>query len=170
MLVYFHWPHEDGDRGKRIVKFCGGPLDDEAFVRTAPLFHCVEVNTKDSEANLVAEAKVTTTPALLLCAPDGTIFWRSEDAKVSGKALAAALRKALAEEMPARWAEIEKEMKFQVETLREGKALAARKKWEDAAFALRQVVGSDVRFTGEWEEARTLLREAEAKAEEEAKK
>lgn len=168
VLVYFHWPHEDGDRGKRIVKFCSGPMDDEAFVRMTPLFHCVEVNTRDSESRLVEEAKVASTPALLVCAPDGTIVWRSDDGRLSGKALAASLRKVLQEEFPGRWTEIEKEMKFQKETLAEARALSAQRRHEDAAFALRQVVGSDVRFTEEWAEARKVLADVERRVEREA--
>ncbi len=170
ILVYFHWPHEDGDRGKRIVKFCSGPLDDEAFVKVAPLFHCIEVNTRDSEEKLVAEAKVAATPALLVCAPDGTIVWRSEDPKLSGKVLAAALRRVVEAEFPERWERIAKEMKSQAESLKEGKAHAAQKKWEEAAFSFRWIVGSDVRFTEEWAEARRLLVEADRKLEEKAAK
>jgi hypothetical protein len=161
VLVYFHWPHEDGDRGKRVLKFCGGPLDDEAFVLLAPQFHCVEVNTKDSDAKLVEEAKVASVPAILVCRPDGAILWRTEDAGLSGKSLAAALRRVLQDSFPERWAAIEEEVKSQKADLAEAKRALAAKKDAEAIPLLNGIVGSEVRFGAEWSEARKLLREAE---------
>ncbi len=166
ILVYFHWPHEDGARGKQVVKFCSGPMDDEAFVRVSPLYLCVEINTKDSEPRLVEEAKVTGTPAVLVCDPEGGIVWRTDDTGLSGKALAAALRRVLQEEFPARWAEVEKEMKFQRETISGARRLLAARKTEEAVRDLGLIIDSEVRFTEEWTEARRLLKEAEKKAEE----
>jgi hypothetical protein len=168
VFVYFHWPHEDGDRGKRIVKFCTGPMDDEAFIRVSFLFHCVEVNTRDSEQRLVGEAKVLSTPAILVCRPsDMAIVWRTEDAGLGGKALAAALKKVVQDRFPERWAAAEKEAKAQQDALLEARRLLAAKKTDDAMNALAGIVEGDVRYTEEWSDARKMLRDLEKKAEEE---
>ena len=169
ILVFFHWPHEDGVRGKQIQRFCRGPLDDVDFVKVSPLFRCVEINTRDSSPALVEEAHVKGTPTLMVCGPDGTIAWRTEDTSMNGKALAAALRKVLQDEFPARWAEVEKEIKAQKEGLRTARELLAKGKDEDAAEALRTIEGSDVRFTDEWTEARKELAEVEKKLKEKEK-
>ncbi len=168
VLVYFHWPHEDGERGRRVVKFCSGPLDDEAFVRVTSMFHCVEVNTRDSESSLVEEAKVRATPSLFVCRPDGSIVWRSEDTGISGKVLAGVLRKVLKDRLPETWAGVEKEIAAQRASLAEARRLFAEKKGEDAMAAVNLVVNSDVRFTDEWAEAVRVLREQEKKAQEDA--
>ena len=170
VLVYFHWPHEDGDRGRRVVKFCNGPLDDEAFVRVTPLFHCVEVNTRDSDANLVEESRVRATPTLLVCRPDGSVVWRSEDTGITGKVLAGVLKKVLKDRLPEAWAGIEKEMAAQKASVAEARRLFAEGKTEDAMMAVNLVVNSDVRFTDEWAESVKVLREQERKAKDESKK
>ena len=170
LLVYFHWPHEDGDKGKRVVKFCGGPLDDEAFVRVTPLFRCIEVNTRDSEERLVDEAKVRMTPTLALCRPDGAVVWRSEDTGLSGKALAETLKKQLRTRFPEDWKKVEAEIASQKKSVAEAKALLAAGKTEDAVIALNAVVDSDVRFTDEWAQSVKVLREEQKKAEEAKKK
>ncbi|MCI0588009.1 MAG: hypothetical protein L0323_14345, partial [Planctomycetes bacterium] len=163
VFVYFHWPHEDGDRGKRIVKFCTGPLDDPVFVRVTSLFHCVEVNTRDSEERLVEEAKVRTTPTVLVCRPDGSVVWRSEEASLGGRALAEALKGVLRTRFPEVWREAEKEAVEQRKNLLEARRLLAAKKTEDAMGFLNLVVNSDVRYTEEWVQAVKLLREEEKK-------
>ena len=170
ILVYFHWPHEDGDRGKRVVKFCGGPLDDEAFVRVTPLFHCIEVNTRDSEEKLVDEAKVRVTPTLALCRPDGSVVWRTEDTGISGKALAETLKKTLRTRFPDEWKKVEEEVAAQKKAMAEAKALLAANKTEEATGLLNTVVDSDVRFTDEWALAVKVLREEQKKAEEKEKR
>lgn len=166
LLVYFHWPHEDGDKGKRVVKFCGGPLDDEAFVRVTPLFRCIEVNTRDSEERLVDEAKVRVTPTLALCRPDGSVVWRTEDTGISGKALAETLKKQLRTRFPEDWKKVEAEVAAQKKSIDEAKALLASGKTEDAMVSLNAVVDSDVRFTDEWAQAVKVLREEQKKADE----
>lgn len=170
ILVYFHWPHEDGTRGRQVLKFCGGPLDDEAFVRVTSLFRCIEVNTRDSEAKLVDEAKVRTTPSLLLCRPDGAILWRTEDTSLTGKALAETLKRLLREKMAERWDAIEKEIASQRKDIVEARRLLAAGKTEDAMPLVNRVVGSDVRFTDAWAEGVRTLREEEKKAAEAEKK
>jgi hypothetical protein len=169
VLVYFHWPHEDGDKGKRVVKFCSGPLDDESFVRVTSLFHCVEVNTRDSEARLVDEAKVKATPSIMVCRPDATILWRTEETGMSGKALGEALKTVLREKFPEAWEAVQKEITAQKKNLAEARRLLGAGKREDAIMALNLVVGSDVRFTETWSEGVKALREQEKKAAEEEK-
>jgi hypothetical protein len=171
LLVFFHWPHEDGERGRRILKFCGGPLDDEAFVRVTPLFHCIEVNTRDSEEKLVAEAKVRVTPTLAVCRLDGTVVWRSEEAGGSGRALAETLKRVLREKFPEDWKRVEKDQDGQKEILASSRRLAAAGKHREAMEALYPLVDSDVRFTETWSEAVKTLRDLEKKvAEAEEKK
>jgi hypothetical protein len=164
ILVYFHWPHEDGAKGKQVLRFCGGPLDDEAFVRVTALFHCVEVNTRDSDAKLVEEAKVRQTPSILLCRPDGAILWRTEDTALTGKVLAEALKRVLREKLPKRWEAIEKEIAEQRRNVAEARRLLAAGKDEEGMGFVNLVVGSDVRFTDAWAEAVRTLREREMKA------
>jgi hypothetical protein len=170
VLVYFHWPHEDGARGKQVLKFCNGPLDDEAFVRVTPLFHCVEVNVRDSEQRLVEESRVKGTPALAVCRPDGTILWRAEEPPTAGKALAATLQRVLRERLPELWAGVEKEIAEQRKNLAEARRLLAANKEEEGLGFLNLVVGSDVRFTDAWAEAVKTLRETEKRAAEKAAK
>ena len=170
LLVYFHWPHEDGDKGKRVVKFCGGPLDDEAFVRVTPLFRCIEVNTRDSEERLVDEAKVRVTPTLAVCRPDGSVVWRTEDTGLSGKALAETLKKQIRTRFPEDWKKVEAEVAAQKKSVAEARALLASGKTEEALIALNGIVDSDVRFTDEWAQAVTVLREEQKKAEDAKKK
>ncbi len=170
VLVYFHWPHEDGDRGKRIVKFCTGPLDDEAFVRVSSLFHCIEVNTRDSDAKLVEEAEVKSAPTILVCRTDGAIAWRSDDAGFSGKALAEELKRVVREKFPGAWSEIDKEIEAQRKAIAEARRLAADGKTGEALAALDAVVWSDVRFTEDWADAVKTYRELVRKADEDAKK
>ena len=169
VLVYFHWPHEDGARGKQVVKFCNGPLDDEAFVRVTSLFHCVEVNTRDSDVKLVEEAKVRTTPSILLCRADGAILWRTEDTALSGKGLAETVKRVLREKFPDQWAAVEKEVAEQKKNLSEARRLFAAGKDEEAMTFVNLVVGSEVRFTDAWAEGVKTLREEEKKAAEKAK-
>jgi len=161
VLVYFHWPHEDGKRGKDIVKFCTGPLDDEAFARLSALFHCVEVNTRDSDQRLVEEAKVRATPTLMVLREDRTVAWRTEDSRVNGKRLAGSLLQVLKEEFPDRWKAVEAELEAQKKHLREADASLQKKDLEAASFSLRMVVDSDCRFTDEWEKARKVLADVE---------
>ena len=170
VLVYFHWPHEDGARGKQVVKFCSGPLDDEVFVRVTSLFRCVEVNTRDSDGKLVEEAKVRATPSLFVCRPDGAILWRTEDTALSGRALAETLKKVLREKLPKSWEAIEKEIAEQKKNLSEARRLFAAGKDEDAMPFVNLVVGSEVRFTDAWAEGVKTLREQEKKAAEKAKR
>ncbi len=170
VLVYFHWPHEDGARGKQVVKFCNGPLDDEVFVRVTSLFHCVEVNTRDSDVKLVEEAKVRTTPSIFVCRPDGAILWRTEDTALSGRALAETLKKVLREKFPKVWESVEKEVAEQKKNLSEARRLFAAGKDEDAMTFVNLVVGSEVRFTDAWAEGVKTLREQEKKAAEKAKR
>ena len=108
---------------------------------------------------------------------DGDRFYRldfdRESGKIlvlSGEALALVARKVLQERFPERWAEIEKEMKSQRENLAEARRLLAAKKPQDALAALGNVVGSEVRFTEEWADARKLLAETEKKVAAEEKK
>lgn len=170
VLVYFHWPHEDGDRGKRIVKFCTGPLDDEAFVRVTPLFCCIEVNTRDSDTKLVDEAGVKSAPSILVCRTDGAVAWRTDDAAVSGRALAEELKRVLRDRFPGAWSGIEKEMEAQRKSLAEARRFAADGKTAEALAALDGVVSSDVRFTEDWAEAVKEYRDLARKAEDEARK
>jgi hypothetical protein len=169
VFVYFHWPHEDGDQGKRIVKFCNGPLDDQLFIRTSALFYCVEINTRDSVQRFVEEAKVRGTPTVMVCRADGTIVWRSEDATLSGPVLAATLRKVVQEKFPSRWTEVEKEMKVQKDALAEARKNLAEKKTEEAFGSLGIAVDSFVRFTEEWTDARKLLADLQKDMEKKAK-
>jgi len=170
IFVYFHWPHEDGDRGRRIVKFCSGPLDDPLFIRVTPLFTCVEVNTKDSEQRLVEEAKVRNTPAVLVCRPDGTIVWRSDESALGGRALAEALKGVLRSRFPAYWEGIEKQAAEQKKAFAEARRLLAAKRTEEAMGTLYPIVASDVRFTDEWAQAVKIVREEEKRIEEASKK
>jgi hypothetical protein len=170
LLVYFHWPHEDGERGRRVVKYCSGPLDDEAFVRVTPLFHCVEVNVRDSEERLVAESGLRGTPSMAVCRPDGTILWKTEEAAGNGRALAETLKKVLRTRFAPGWERIEKEAKEQKVHLADARRHLAARKTEEALASLNLVVNSDVRFTDEWAQAVKLLREEEKKAEEAAKR
>jgi len=170
VLVYFHWPHEDGEKGKRVVKFCSGPLDDESFVRVTPLFHCVEVNIRDSEPKLVEESPLRSAPSLAVCRPDGTVVWRSEDTGHSGRGLAETLKKVLRARFPGEWEKVERESAEQKKSIAEARRLLAADKVEEAKGLLGGVVDSLVRFTDEWAQAVKLLREEERKAEEAAKK
>jgi hypothetical protein len=170
IFVYFHWPHEDGERGRRIVKFCSGPLDDPVFIRMTPLFNCVEVNTRDSEPRLVEEAKVRTTPAVLVCRPDGSIVWRSDESTLGGRALADALKGVLRTRFPAYWEGIEKQAAEQKKALAEARRLFAAKKTDEAMGTLYPILDSDVRFTDEWAQAVKIVREEEKKAAEASEK
>jgi hypothetical protein len=169
VLVYFHWPHEDGERGRRVVKFCKGPLDDEVFVRVTRLFHCVEVNTRDSEARLVEEAGVRSTPSLVVCRPDGKVVWRSEEPGSNGRALAETMKKVLRERFPAAWEGVQKTAEAQKTALAAARRLVEAKKPEEAMAAAGAIVDSDVRFTEEWAAAVKLYRDLEKKAAEDAK-
>jgi hypothetical protein len=133
------------------------------------LFHCIEVNTRDSDAKLVEEAKVASTPSLLLCRADGTILWRTSDTALSGRGLADTLKKVLRERFPATWEAVEKEVAEQKKNLSEARRLFAAGKDEDAMGFVHLVVGSDVRFTDSWAEGVKTLREQEKKAAEAAK-
>jgi hypothetical protein len=169
LLVYFHWPHDDGDRGRRIVKFCNGPLDDEAFVRVTPLFHCIEVNTRDSEAKLVEEARVRSTPTMAVCRLDGTVVWRTDGTGFTGAALAETLKRVLREKFAGAWEGVEKAIEGQKAALAESARLAAAGKDREAMEALIPVVDSDVRFTGTWADGVKQFRELEKKVLEKAK-
>ena len=170
VLVYFHWPHEDGERGRRVQKFCGGPLDDEVFVRLTPLFYCVEVNVRDSEERLVQESGLRGTPSLALCKPDGTILWKTEETGFSGRALSETMRKVLKTRFPAIWEKAEKEAAGQKALLAEARRHLAAGRVDEGMPPLNMIVNSDVRWTDEWALAVKLLREEEKKAEEAAKR
>jgi hypothetical protein len=172
VLVYLHWPHEDGARGKETLKACTGPMDDAALIRASFLFRCVEINTRDSEARLLEEAKAPAAPGLLVCRPDGTVVWRGDARAMAGKALAAALVEVVRREFPAKGKEIDAELKAQPEKLKEAQVLAARGTFEEARDLVQRVVDSPVRIGAAWEAARALLKKleaAQAKAEEAAK-
>lgn len=169
VFVFFHWPHEDGDKGRRVLKFCKGPMDDEAFVRMSSLFHCVEVNTRDSDASLVGEVGVRMPPALLVCRPDGKVVWRSEEPGTSGRALAETMKRVLKERFPSLWEGVQKAAEAQKTALAEARRLAEAKKPEEAMAAAGTIVDSEVRYTDEWSQAVKFYRELEKKAAEDAK-
>jgi hypothetical protein len=164
ILVYFHWPHGDGERGKQILKFCTGTMDEPEFVKVTPLYHCVQINTLESEARLLEEVDVRGTPTILLCGSEGTVLWRSNDPRLEAKALAAAMRKTLEESFPEAWKAVQAEIGRQKETLARAKAHVKEKEFDRAEAILRAMGNSDVRFSPEWSESRTLLADVMARA------
>ncbi len=163
MLVYFHWPHDDGARGKEIVRYCSGPLEDGEFGRISWLFHCVEVNTRDSTARLVEEAGIKSTPTIAVCRADGEIVWKTEDRGMSGGSLASALAAVLKKDFPDDWAATEREQERQKEALKEADGLLRKGSLDDGIGVLRGIVESNVRIGKSWESAVKALQVAEAK-------
>lgn len=165
VLLYFHWPHEDGAKGKEVRKFCTGPIDDDVFCRAARLFYCVEVNAKESDARILEELKVQAPPALMVCRPDLSVVWRCEDRSVGGSRLAAAVTEMLRKEFPAFWKRVQEDEAGQAKEVVEAESLLKKGKVEDATRILEGILGSDVRIGKSWDDAFDLLKKARTKDE-----
>lgn len=155
VLLYFHYPHEEGEKasaeGKLSKKQCDQLVGEEVS-RWALLYRCYEVDMGKSDRK-VAE-RLGAGPGTSYAVVNGKLEVVARSGPIANdKAIAKFLGDTLRDGCPSLWSDLGKQLEDQKSLLAEARKLAAKKDWKAAQEKYDLIVRSDLRIGDWWDEA-----------------